>query len=490
MSQLQAGVYRVDITPPVGISMVGYYARDGVSQGVERPLTATALVLATESAKIAIVSCDLIFIQSPDVDEIRRDIAAAIGTEWTHVLINCSHTHCGPTLPSFMREGDGQGIMQANYVANLKRLLPGCAAAANHSLRPARVGSGIGAALIGINRREKDADGRIFLGENPGGPMDPDVGVVRIDDREGRPIAMLFSYGCHTVTMGPRCLMLTPDFPGPARELIERATGAKALYLQAAAGDINPITGIGATEDDTENMTRLGVTLGAEALKTAMQIRTHQKRGPRALFSSLSKNSLFPYVPVENGGVEIAAASAVMNLPLMPLPSLEDARRILEMRKASLEKAIHDNIPWNMLTIYRRFCDWAAILVRTVESGVKKPTVPLNVQVMRIGDLGLAAVSGETLVELGLGVKKSSPFEKTIFLGYSNGCISYIPMENAYPPEGWSPWETYSIPDMLFQTYQVPMALAPACGAMIVSRCLEMLNGLAGAGKASRNQPA
>jgi hypothetical protein len=482
MSQLQAGVYRVDITPPVGISMVGYYARDGVSEGIERPLTATAVVLATGNTKIAIVSCDIIFIQSPDVDEIRRDIAAAIGTEASHVLINCSHTHCGPTLPSFMREDGDQGAMQRNYIANLKRLLPGCAAAANHSLRPARIGSGIGAAHIGINRREKDADGKIFLGENPGGPMDPDVGVIRIDDRAGRPIAVLFSYGCHTVTMGPKCLMLTPDFPGPARELIEQATGAKALYLQAAAGNINPITGIGAKQDDTENMTRLGLTLGAEALKTMMQIRTHEKRGPRALFSSLSKNTLFPYVPVADSDVEIAARSEVIELPLMPLPSLGEANRILQARTASLEKARKDGVPEHMLTVYRRFEDWAKILLRTVQSGIKDPTVPLNLQVIRINDLGLAAVAGETLCELGLAVKRASHFDKTLFLGYSNGCISYIPPEDAYPPGGWSPWETYSIPDMLFQTYQLPMALSPKCGGMIVSRCVELLNGLAIAG--------
>ena len=412
MSPLQAGVYRVDITPPVGISMVGYYARKGVSEGIERPLTATTVVLADDKTKIAIVSCDIIFIQSPEVDEIRRGIADVIGTEWSRVLINCSHTHCGPTLPSFMRESGDQLAMQQNYVANLKKLLLGCAVAANHTLRPARAGAGIGAANIGINRREKDADGKIFLGENPGGPMDPDVGVIRIDDR-GRPIAVLFSYGCHTVTMGPKCLMLTPDFPGPARELIERATGAKALYLQAAAGNINPITGIGATEDDTENMTRLGVTLGAEVLKTMMQIRTHQKRGPRALFSSLSKNSLFPYVPVEDSAFELVAVSEVMDLPLMPLPSLEDAHRIVEIRKGALDKAAKDGVPENLLTIYRRFHDWAKLLVRTVESGVKNPTVPLNMQAIRIDDVGLVAVAGETLVELGLGVKKASPFRIT-----------------------------------------------------------------------------
>ena len=462
--------------------MVGYYARAGVSEGIERPLTATAVVLATDTTKIAIVSCDIIFIQSPDVDEIRRDIAAAIGTEASHVLINCSHTHCGPTLPSFMLEDGEQGVMQRNYLANLKRSLQGCAVAANRSPQAARIGSGIGTAHIGINRREKDVDGKIFLGENPDGPMDPDVGVIRIDDRVGRPIAVLFSYGCHTVTMGPRCLLLTPDFPGPARDLIEQATGAKALYLQAAAGNINPITGIGPNEDDTENMMRLGVTLGAEALKTMMQIRTHEKRGPRALFSSLSKNTLFPYVPVEDADVELAAHSEVLQLPLMPLPSLDEANRILQARTASLEKARKDGLPENMLVVYHRFEDWAKILLGTVESRVKEPTAALNLQVIRINDLGIAAVAGETLCELGLGVKKASPFDKTMFLGYSNGCISYIPPEDAYPAEGWSPWETYSIPDMLFQTYQLPMALSPKCGGMIVSRCVELLNGLAKAG--------
>src|SRR4051794_37575978 len=195
MNQLQAGVYRVDITPPVGISMVGYYARKGVSEGIERPLTATAVVLSDGTTKIAILACDIIFIQSPDVDEIRRNIAEAIGTDSSGVLINCSHTHCGPTLPSFMSEGEPQRDMQLTYVANLKRLLIGCARGANQAMQPARVGMGTGTAYIGINRREKDTDGKIFLGENRDGPMDPDVGVIRIDDLHGRPVAVLFSYG-------------------------------------------------------------------------------------------------------------------------------------------------------------------------------------------------------------------------------------------------------------------------------------------------------
>src|SRR5258708_13562858 len=105
-------------------------------KGVGRLLPTNGVLLDDEDTKIAIVSCDIIFIQSQDVDEIRRGIADAIGTDWTRVLINCSHTHCGPTLPSFMRESDGQLAMQQNYVANLKKLLVGCAAAPNHAHTP------------------------------------------------------------------------------------------------------------------------------------------------------------------------------------------------------------------------------------------------------------------------------------------------------------------------------------------------------------------
>src|SRR3954469_26069946 len=88
--ELSAGVARVDITPPVGISMAGFYVREGVSTGIERPLTATAVVLSNGSVKVAIVACDLIFLQSPDVDRLRGKIGAALGTSGDKVLLNFS----------------------------------------------------------------------------------------------------------------------------------------------------------------------------------------------------------------------------------------------------------------------------------------------------------------------------------------------------------------------------------------------------------------
>jgi neutral ceramidase len=469
--ELSAGVARVDITPPVGISMAGYYARDGVSKGVERPLTATTVVLSNGSVKIAVVACDLIFLQSPDVDRVRARIGGAIGTSGGNVLMNFNHTHCGPTPPSW-------GLHATEEQQAIQR--------ANRSLVPARVGTGTGSCVIGINRREVGEDGKVFLGENPDGPMDSMVGVIRVDKLDGSPLAVLFSYGCHTVTMGPKNLRLSPDFPGPARDLIEASTGATSLFLQGAAGNINPITGIGATEDDTENMTRLGNILGAEVVKTAMGIRTHQKRGPRTFFSSLSKNSLYPYVAIEDRTAELASVSEIFELPLMPFPEEDEARRILEFRRDQLVQAQKKGTPGNLLAIYHRFHDWALIMYSYAERGQKQATLPVNFQAIRINDLGIAAVSGETVVELGLATKAVSPFKNTIFLGYSNGCASYMPTAECYPEGGWSPWETYSVPDMLFQTYQVPMALSPDSGQMIIDRSVELLNRLSGVASVGR----
>lgn len=478
MSDLRAGVHRADITPEIGISMGGYYARDGVSVAVERPLTATSLVLSNGSVTLAIIACDLLFIQSPVVDEIRKQIADAIGTDASCVLVNCSHTHCGPSPVGFTPGDERQNALHERYLERLKTLLISCAYFASQDLRPVRAGFGRGTANVGINRRELDADGKAVLGENPSGPIDKDVSVIRVDELDGKPFAILFAYGCHTVTMGPKYLGLTPDFPGRARELIENATGATSLFLQGAAGNINPVTGIGSAADDTDNMTRLGYMLGGEALKVAMGIRTHEKRGPRTLFASLSKNYIYPFEPVQDTPSELSAIEQPVKLPMLPLPSLEDARKILEIRTKAVTDAQQQGLPAHRLVPLYRFRDWARILYCAVENGNREMSIPLPLQAIRINDIAVVAAAGETLTELGISVKQKSPFEKTIFLGYSNGCIGYIPPAEAYPSHGWSPWETYSIPDMLFQSYQLPMALSPECGQMVVDHSLHLLNRL------------
>jgi len=476
---IRAGVARVDITPPVGISMVGYYIREGVSNGVESLLTATALVLESEGVRVAVLSCDIAFIQDPAAIAIRMSVAKAVGTTPEQVLLSCSHTHCGPTLPGFLWQDEYQQQIQQTYLLRLSEMLTGVAAAAASAMRPARVGSGSGTAPIGINRRELAEDGKIFLGENPEGPIDHEVIVVRVDEPDGRPIATLFNHACHTVTMGPKCLKLSPDYVGPAREVIEKTTGTVSLFLQGAAGNINPITGIGSQEDDSENRTRLGHILGGAVVQAMAGVRTHQYRGPRTYLSSLARVSLYPYLPVKDRPLPLRVRTDRLLLPMLPLPSAEDAKQIRQARMDAFEQAKREGKPEGVLTVLRHFANWGEKLERVVAEGGNAPRIPFEITAIRLGNIALLATPCEPLAELGLAVKQGSPFPNTMFLGYTNGCIGYLPHAEAYPKDGWSPWETYAIPDMLFQSYQLPMALDPGCGQMVVNRSLELLRELA-----------
>ena len=409
------------------------------------------------------------------MDGVRERVAREIGVRKQDILINCSHTHSAPMFPGFQQQEPDQEELQRRYYDNLRELLAGVVSWANAKLRPVRVGMSRGKSYIGINRREV-MEGKVVLGENPSGPMDPDVSVIRIDEVDGRPLAVLYSYGCHTVTMGPRSLKISPDFVGPASRVIEQGTGATALFLQGTAGDVNPICGIGADEDNSENMYRMGNSLGGEALKTAMDIRTHNRRGPRWFFGSLAKASTWTYVPVEGSGLEhFQVRSKTIELPLQELPSLKEAEEILRQKQDIYQKAQASGARESAIVIAERYHRWATILYESVRSGITRPTRAAEIHGIRINDIGLVSVPGEPLTELGLEVKKNSPLPNTIFLGYSNGCLCYLPPASAYPPSGWSVREAYHVPDMLFQGYLLPTALDPCCAQMIVDTSLEVL---------------
>ena len=98
-------------------------------------------------------------------------------------------------------------------------------------------------------------DGRDVLGEVPDRPIDPSVGVLRVDDLDGNPIAVVFRYSAHPVTVGSRSQVASPDYPGPARDVLERSLGGLALFLQGCGGNVNPRVGIGYEVDCRDTKT-------------------------------------------------------------------------------------------------------------------------------------------------------------------------------------------------------------------------------------------
>ena len=152
---LLAGVARAIITPPIGIRLLGYTVQEGCSQDVERELTATVLVLSDGATSVVIVGLDLLFVPMPYSDRIRAAIGQRLGIPDENVLLNGSHTHLGPMFPGWQQEESPQRELQERYVEHLEDVLIGAASTAWAKRQPARLGSGRGAAPLGVNRREK-----------------------------------------------------------------------------------------------------------------------------------------------------------------------------------------------------------------------------------------------------------------------------------------------------------------------------------------------
>lgn len=476
---LYAGSARKIINPPLGMKRPALRLFADPLQAVESDLSATAVVLSNQINKVVIIGIDISVIYMPDALEIRRLIGEAVGTTASHVLINFSHTHSGPALPDFVADIPEQMRLQHAYRKRLISWLVEVAAEANERLQPARIGADWGEAPVGIYRREIGPDGRDVLGEDPSVPIDNAVGVIRVDNLEGQAIAILFSYGCHTVTMGPRSKVISSDFPGPARELVENCFGGLAIFLQACGGNVNPVHGIGYEVDCRDTKNRTGLILGGEVVKVAANIRTNVRRGRERRPMGVIPNILFwPWEPVEGDtSTYLGAVDETIQFEFMELPSLAEAKAIQhEWHQKLADRRANDARDWE-INVALRFSEWADNLVAAVQQG--NPPHKAVIQAIRINDIVLASVSVEAFFQTGQAVKAKSPFEHTQFLGYSNGCVAYLPRAEDYPPDGWKIDETYAVPDLMAQSYALPVAFDPGAEQMVVERVSNLIQQLA-----------
>src|SRR5262249_37016982 len=221
---------------------------------------------------------------------------------------------------------------------------------------------------------------------------------------------------------------------GPGRELAETAIGAPSLFLQGAAGNINPACGIGSGgAEQFEDAHRLGMMLGGETLKIWAQIRTHNRRGPRRIVRSVAAISTWDYEPTPEATItHFSVARRRLTLPLAPLPDPATAEADLVRTQTARDRACAGAAQGANHVAQRMFA-WAEQRHRLVAAGNRTVTKEIELWAMRINDLGIATVSAEPLAELGLEVKRRSPLTHTLFLGYSNGWNGYIPPPEAFP---------------------------------------------------------
>ncbi len=445
---LQAGAARRTINPPLGIGKIGGRLFGEPIQAIESDLTATVLVLRAAGDPFAIVAVDLCGVDTLLADDLRAHVATAINAPVSHVLLNESHDHSSPALPGYYADWYEPDFKE-QYLALLVQRLVEATTDAAARLRPARIGCDWGESGIGVYRREL-RDGSWVLGEVPDHPIDMSVGVIRVDNLDGDPIATLFRYSAHPVTIGGRAAVASSDYPGVARDVLERSLGGVALFLQGCGGNINPRVGIGYEIDCRDTKNRIGMELGGEALKVAARIRTNTRAGERRPLGTVPNILFTPWEQAEAPGPTlIRAAVKEVALEYVPLPPLGEATAIAEQWQSTLADRLHRGAQDWEIRVAAKMDAWAKRLLAAVEAG--GATFDLRLHAIRIDDVVIAGMNVETFFETGLAIRARSPFRDTFALGYTDGSTAYLPRAVDYPDGGWRLGESYALPDQLPQ---------------------------------------
>jgi len=472
---LHAGIARVDITPPLPIDLVGYSRRWEAATEIRAPLTATALVLDGHQGRVAIVAADVPIIRPADADLVRIAIGTAIDAPAENVLLNVSHTHGGPhTHTGGIKIGGDQRGHSDNelaYIDYLPRQLVAAAQLATHGLTPVRVAGGAGSIDLNVNRRERNPEGRMILGWDPDGVCDRDVGVLRFDREDGSPLAIIVNYACHPVVVGPEDPAVNPDYPGPMRALLERVTGATCLFLQGAAGNVLPLEGF---FDHSGPERTFGERLAVEALHVADRLEPVATDLVKEDYGSVTPISLYRHRPLDPQPHQpLVVASRVVAFPLKPIPSIEAMEAERQGYLDQLEQAAATGAGREILNPIEYHLNWADDALRQRREGGDYHEVPAFLQAIRIGDSVIAAVPGEVFSEMAVQVKERSSAATTLFAGYSNGVVSYLPTAASYPAGGYEC-------DYAHHSYGLIEQVAPETERIVVDTCVDLIDELFG----------
>jgi hypothetical protein len=405
-----AGFHRVDITPPAGVPLAGFAARQGVSTGVHDPLFAHALVLDNGRRAAAFVSVDVLGLAADFVGRVRREISTRTGLAEQGVMVSATHTHSAPvTVSTFFNPGES---LDAPYMDRLASAIVEAVVTARENRRPARIGVGSGRVSgIGRNRRTPN-----HL------PVDEEVGLLKVAFPDGRPWGVLVNHACHPTVLGPDNLLMTGDFPAFTIERVERALGAQsfALFVNGAQGNISM--------GHSSELSAIGIITPGRTFERAAEL------GYRLADVALQT---LPSIPTVDD-LTLEYASRMIQLPFNAyLPPTETAAALSEAQ-AALAALERQGAPVEQIGPAKTRRLYASIRNFYAGEAAASPNgrLPIEIQAFRVGPALFVAIPGELFVEVALRIKAAAGHPLFI-MGITNGYVGYLPTRDAYPAGGY-----------------------------------------------------
>ncbi len=237
MQDIYYNYQEVNITPQEKVNLGGYANRQESSGKVHMDITSRALVLSDGNEKICIITNDLVGTPVLIVDALVTSVSKKTGLAVDRIFYHNIHTHSAP-------------IVQRNYSsANecytndfITRVTDNAVQAIQGLLSKAKLSTGEGICDIGANRRQIDKKtGLALKTANLSGLNDQQVNCLQLHDESGNPLVLIINYACHPVVLGYASNWVSPDYPGVARRELEKTLNCHCIFLNGAAGDINPV---------------------------------------------------------------------------------------------------------------------------------------------------------------------------------------------------------------------------------------------------------
>ncbi|MEM7032593.1 MAG: neutral/alkaline non-lysosomal ceramidase N-terminal domain-containing protein [Chloroflexota bacterium] len=377
MSVFQAGFGKVEITPHHwGFPLMGYGNRVAGASGAHDPLWAKAVVVDDGVGRWALCSVDMCWISADSVAKIREKVGTQTTLTPESILVCATHTHSGP------HDTDA-----GNWDQPFVNLITEAIVQAWQSRQPAKLAVGAGF-LYGhsLNRRWFDR------------PVDPSVGVLRIDSMTGDLLGIVSNFACHPVVLGYDNLLASADFVGYASSLVEDTIGGMCIFTNGGCGDVNPLT---ETVRQQRTAKQYFVTMAPEA--------TYYGHGSKAVAIG------------DRGGGTFAEAEIIGQVLGAEICYVAQG----------LETQAPVVTPWSRQVWVNRLDDGEALI---------------ETQALGVGDFALVAQPGEVFVETALEIKASLRQRNYLYpwlVSYANDWQYYLVPETAFPEAGYEvDWAT------------------------------------------------
>lgn len=368
--ELRAAAVKVEITPSNPKRLGGYGPRE--STGIHDPIHHRVLLLASGGQEWVLVSSEFCVMSPAKYDEVAARLEREHGLGRTNFWWSLTHTHSAPEIGPggmakiFLPERYEHRVDES-YTDFVVDELVAAVTQARTRLQPATLGLGWGYSSANINRRARDVDGTTRLGLNPDGAVDRRIGLLRVDDLTGAPIALVANYPIHGTVLGGESLVISGDAPGVTAQYVEEQLGAPMLFINGAAGNLAPIYSV--------------------------------YPSPRAGHLSEFRRLL---------GDRILEANALIKSPLAEVD--------LKMAEHIVEIPMKAGLAWSEdLKRYHRV------------DAAGQDQVRMPIRVLKLNqELAIWAAPIELFCEISNEIRDRSPFPFTFYYGYTNGWLGYL----------------------------------------------------------------